>query len=83
MPNMYAVQFGDSRRGVLIACRRPETAESGLVLRPRGITADAAYEVENAETGEKFDCAGTDLQQLSVKLPRPRTALILFYREKK
>ena len=82
MPNMYAVQFGDSRRGVLIACRRPETTESELILRPRGITAGATYEVENAETGEKFTCSDTDLQQLAVKLPRPRTAVIYFYTKK-
>ena len=80
MSNMVAVQFDDGDHGVIIACRRPDTKQKVLSLQPRAIKLDGTYELENALSGKKKRISGQEMWNLVIRLPQPRSAVILFYR---
>ena len=80
MGNMVAVQFDDGDHGVIVACRRPDTKQKVLSLKPRAIKLDGTYELENALSGKKKRLSGQEMRNLVIRLPRPRSAVILFYR---
>ena len=80
MPNMVAVQFNDEKHGVIVACRRPETRQKELTVMVYDIQLDGVYELENALTGDKRQISGAAMRILSIRLERPRSAAILFYR---
>ncbi|MBR5078143.1 MAG: alpha-galactosidase [Victivallales bacterium] len=80
MGNMVAVQFDDGDHGVIVACRRPDTKQKVLLLKPRAIKLDGTYELENALSGKKKRLSGQEMRNLVIRLPQPRSAVILFYR---
>lgn len=78
----YQMHRPDLGEGFLMAFRRKDAPWSAAQFKLRGLEADAVYEVEDADTGEKRETTGRDLyeQGLDIRLPRPDTSALVFYR---
>jgi len=70
--------------GVVQAFRRGRAPGEFRMLRLRGLEPEAAYEIENVDTVERYVRSGASLMQegLPVHLPEPESAAVLLIRKR-
>jgi alpha-galactosidase len=68
--------------GLVQGIRLPACPEERITIHPQGISPDATYRFENAETGERRDLSGEDLIRTGFELTLPaRSGAIWYYRK--
>lgn len=76
----YQLNRTSDGTGVILAFRRPESTDSTVTVRLRGLDNNLQYELKNADTGSKTVLSGRDLANgLQLKLSQPRSSLLLRY----
>ncbi|NLG12941.1 MAG: alpha-galactosidase [Lentisphaerae bacterium] len=83
LTNPFAVQFSKGDSGVILAYRRPRGGDQVVQVSPKGIDRNCVYNLEIFEEGLKAPrlatVSGEELARLSIELPEPRSAKIVFY----
>ena len=70
----------DGSRGLVMAFRRADAADAVRTFALRGVDTQAQYRLTDIDAGDMGVCTGAQLTQgLSVAIPQPRTARILFF----
>ena len=76
----YQLNRTSDGTGVILAFRRPESTDSTVTVRLRGLKKGAQYELVNADTGAKTThTANTLANGLQLKLSQPRSSLLIRY----
>ena len=76
----YQLNRTSDGTGVILAFRRPESTDSTVTVRLRGLDNNLQYELKNADTGSKTVLSGRDLANgLQLKLSQPRSSLLIRY----
>ncbi len=65
--------------GMVMAFRREENATPAMTFGLRGIDAEARYRLRDIDRGDLGETGGAELSALTVEIPEPRSARILFY----
>jgi alpha-galactosidase len=79
----YASQYHrpDLNEGMLIVCRRPESPDSTMTLKLRGLDPKANYELSYDSSGKKTQMTGAALMKgLEVTIPQKRGSDLIQYR---
>ena len=81
----YQLHRDDLDAGVLVAIRRPHSPFVSAAFALKGLDEKAVYECEDADTGRKVRMTGKTLASngVSVRMPRPRDARLVYYRKAK
>ncbi|MCC6443560.1 MAG: alpha-galactosidase [Armatimonadetes bacterium] len=74
----------ETGEGFLQSIRLPQCPDDSITVFPRGLCQDAAYALENPETGETLELTGSSLltEGFTFTLPR-RSGAIWFYRSRR
>ena len=76
----YQLNRTSDGTGVILAFRRPESTDSTVTVRLRGLDNNLQYELKNADTGSKTVLSGRVLANgLQLKLSQPRSSLLIRY----
>ena len=76
----YQLNRTSDGTGVILAFRRPESTDSTVTVRLRGLDNNLQYELKDADTGSKTVLSGRALANgLQLKLSQPRSSLLLRY----
>jgi alpha-galactosidase len=69
--------------GVVQAFRRDDNQQASQAYRLKGLDEDSTYEVKNADEKTTAEMSGKELMEsgLTIDLPRPRSAALIFYRK--
>ena len=80
----YQLHREDLGEGMVAALRRPKNDSPAISLRLRGLKANASYEVEFVDTGEKRMATGKQLAQgLTVEVREAPGSALVIYRERR
>ncbi|MBR0459693.1 MAG: alpha-galactosidase [Victivallales bacterium] len=75
---VYQMDNPETDEGYIAAFRRPDASEATCAIAPRGIEPRAKYILEPTN-GKPTEIKGSELAKLTVKLPKPRSAVVFFY----
>lgn len=78
----YQLQLPKNDEGVVLAFRRSDSCMTSTSFQLYDLCQDAAYEFEDADTGEKWLAQGALLTKtgLSISIDTPRSSRLIFYR---
>ncbi len=71
----------EQKDGIILAFRRGVAADERLRVRPKGLDADAAYELSYEDYGLKTRATGREIMEgLDLTIPQRPASLLIRYR---
>ncbi|OGV69213.1 MAG: hypothetical protein A2269_05270 [Lentisphaerae bacterium RIFOXYA12_FULL_60_10] len=78
----YQMHRADLGKGFVMVFRRRESIYTSATFHPGGITPEATYELQDADTGHSRRILGRSLLEgLSISIDEPHQSKLLFYQE--